>query len=249
VRTSRGRSRLAPADSEPCELLEWDTEFWGKRIGRVREGELDDVRAAEVDVWADAQRVDCLYYLAPGADPDSALAAERAGFGLMDVRTELACEPRAADLPGGIREAREDDAAPLRAIAAASHGVTRFYADPNFPNERCDDLYDTWISRSLEGWADAVLVADANGRPAGYVSCHLAERTGSIGLIAVDESARGAGLGVGLARAAVAWCAGRGADRMTVVTQGRNVAAVRTFERAGFLASSIDLWFHKWYAR
>jgi hypothetical protein len=36
---------------------------------------------------------------------------------------------------------------------------------------------------------------------------------------------------------------------MTVVTQGRNVPAVRTFQRAGFLASSIDLWFHKWYER
>jgi GNAT superfamily N-acetyltransferase len=57
-----------------------------------------------------------------------------------------------------------------------------------------------------------VLVAEiVDGRPAGYVSCHLAERTGSIGLIAVDESARGAGLGVDLARAAIAWCGSRGA--------------------------------------
>jgi dTDP-4-amino-4,6-dideoxy-D-galactose acyltransferase len=165
----------------------------------------------------------------------------------MDVRTELACVPQLADLPTGVRDARAEDADALRAIAAASHGVTRFYADPNFPDERCDELYDTWIRRSLEGWADAVLVAEADGRPAGYVSCHLDGGTGSIGLIAVDASARRSGLGVDLARAAIAWCATRGAERMTVVTQGRNVPALRTFQRAGFLASSVDLWLHKWY--
>jgi hypothetical protein len=62
----------------------------------------------------------------------------------MDVRTELACEPRAADLPGGIRQAREDDAAPLQAIAAASHGVPG--STPIRTSQRTvDDLYDTWI--------------------------------------------------------------------------------------------------------
>ena len=215
----------------------------------MADGPVDDARTAAIDAWADANGVDCLYYLAAGDDPSSAHAAERAGFRLMDVRTELACVPRAEALPDGVREARESDATALRAIASGSHGATRFYADPNFPDERCDDLYDTWIRRSLEGWADGVLVAEAAGRPAGYVSCHLEDGTGSIGLIAVDAAARGGGLGLDLVRAATAWCAGRGADRMTVVTQGRNVAALRTFQRAGFVTSSLDLWFHKWYER
>jgi dTDP-4-amino-4,6-dideoxy-D-galactose acyltransferase len=152
-------------------------------------------------------------------------------------------------LAEAVREARKEDVATLRGIASSSHGATRFYADPNFPNERCDVFYDTWIRRSLEGWADGVLVGEIDDRAAGYVSCHLDGATGSIGLIAVDESARGRGLGVDLAHSAIAWCAGRGAERMTVVTQGRNVPALRTFQRAGFLASSLNLWFHKWYRR
>jgi GNAT superfamily N-acetyltransferase len=167
----------------------------------------------------------------------------------MDVRVELdRAVGERAELPNGVREAMPADREPLRAIAVASHGATRFYADSRFSDERCDDFYDTWITRSLDGWADGVLVADADGRPGGYVSCHLADRTGSIGLIAVDEAARGGGLGVALSLGAVAWCAARGAERMTVVTQGRNVAALRTFGRAGFLASTLGLWFHKWYA-
>lgn len=243
------RSPLAPADREPCELLEWDTEFWGKRIGRVADAALDRERARAVDEWAEANDVECLYFLAAGDDPASVHAAEEAGFRLMDVRVELACRVQGSSLAETVREARDEDEGTLRAIASSSHGVTRFYADPNFPDDGCDALYDTWIRRSLEGWADCVLVGEVDGHAAGYVSCHLDGTTGSIGLIAVDETARGHGLGVDLARSAIAWCAGRGAGQMTVVTQGRNVPALRTFQRAGFLASSLHFWFHKWYPR
>ena len=165
----------------------------------------------------------------------------------MDVRVELARTVERASLPSSIREAREDDAATLRSIASTSHQATRFYADPNFPDDRCDDLYDTWLRRSLAGWAAGVLVVEVDARPGGYVTCHVDGSTSSIGLIAVDAAARGRGLGVTLSRGAIAWCAERGATRITVVTQGRNLAGLRTFERAGFLVASLDLWFHKWY--
>lgn len=178
-------------------------------------------------------------------------AAERGGFRVMDLRIEL--RRPAADLedPADVRESREDDRNALRAIARTSHRITRFYADPNFPDARCDDLYDTWIARSLEGWADGVLVVESAGRPAGYVSYHLDEAagTGSIGLIAVDEAARGQGLGLALTLGAVVWCRRRGMNEMSVVTQGRNVAALRTFEQGGFRVASVGVWLHKWYGR
>ncbi len=65
-------------------------------------------------------------------------------------------------------------------------------------------------------------------------------------LIAVDADARGCGLGIALTGAAVGWCRTRGLSRVTVVTQGRNVAAQRTFQRAGFVTVSTGLWFHRW---
>jgi len=245
---SAKRSVRPVAETAVCTLLDWDTEFWGVPIGRVEGETLDAERLRAVDGWADETAVACLYFLADSADAPSAHAAEAGGFRLMDLRVELRRPVDGDDSLADLRDARPEDADALRAIARASHGVTRFYADPGFPDERCDDLYDTWISRSLEGWADGVLVAEVDGRPAGYVSCHLDESgTGSIGLIAVDAEVRRAGLGVALSRGAVAWCRDRGAERMSVVTQGRNAAALRTFQRAGFLVESIGLWFHKWY--
>jgi GNAT superfamily N-acetyltransferase len=205
--------------------------------------------AARVDRWADEQEIACVYFLASGDDPASAHVAESVGFHLMDLRTELRRGAAPPESTKDLRPAREHDREALRAIARSSHGITRFYADPRFPDDRCNDLYATWIDRSLDGWAQAVLVADAEGGPSGYVSVHLDGDQGSIGLIAVDKRARGRGLGEALSRGAVGWCAREGATSVSVVTQGRNAAALRTFERAGFRAQSVGIWFHKWYER
>ena len=238
-------------DEAPGVVLDWDTEFWGVRIGRVVAEELTEERLQDVDRWADELGLACVYYLAPGTDAASAHVAESGGFRLMDLRVELRRDAAPTPRSRGVREALPADRERLREIAAGSHGVTRFYADPHFPDERCDLLYATWIERSLEGWAATVLVAERDGEPVGYCSCHLDQpkAVGSIGLIAVDEDARGGGVGLALASAAVDWCAANGARTMSVVTQGRNAGALRTFQRAGFLVSSIDLWFHKWYDR
>jgi RimJ/RimL family protein N-acetyltransferase len=223
--------------------LEWDTEFWGVRIGRV----LQDTLAAEaVDDWAGLHDVACVYFL--GRDePGAAARAEEAGFRLMDVRVALG-RPAAALESSLLRPATPEDVEPLRELARGNHRITRFYADPNFPDERCDELYATWISRSVEGWADAVLVAELDGRPAGYVSCHALEwGWGSIGLIGVGPDARGRGLGRELVNGAVGWARERGLERVTVVTQARNVPALRTFEECGFRTDDVGLSFHKWY--
>jgi ribosomal protein S18 acetylase RimI-like enzyme len=36
---------------------------------------------------------------------------------------------------------------------------------------------------------------------------------------------------------------------VSVVTQGRNVAAQRLYQRAGFVTASTQLWYHRWLDR
>lgn len=225
------------SSSASGQLLEWDSEFWGVRVARV-----DD---ADADAWARANDITCAFLLVSSADPQAAQRAEQNGFQFTDVRVELDAPTALAAQP--VRQHRDDDVARLGSIARRNHGDTRFYADPRFPRERADDLYETWIRRSCEGWADVVLVAEAEGVAVGYVSVHEREAAGTIGLIGVDESARGSGIGEALVRGALNWCAERGLARCTVVTQGRNVAAQRLFQRCGFRTSSVSLWFHKWW--
>jgi len=222
---------------EEGRILEWDSEFWGVRIAQISN--------VDADRWARDNDVACAYLLVPAADPEQAHHAESAGYRLMDVRVELDAPPSSSQ--SAARPHRDADVDRLRAIARTNHGDTRFYADPRFPRDRCDELYDTWIRRSCEGWADVVLVADADGVPAGYVSVHNRADHGSIGLIGVDARARNRGLGETLVRSALTWCAEHELAECRVVTQGRNVAAQRVFQRSGFRTRSVDFWFHKWF--
>jgi dTDP-4-amino-4,6-dideoxy-D-galactose acyltransferase len=235
------------SDPAPAALLPWDSDFWGVPIARVEGDTMTAERAAEVERWAEANGVACAYFLA-GEDAATAHAAEDAGFRLMDVRVGLARRTAPLARDARVRPYEPDDLDPLRAIARASHGATRFYADTRFPRARADDLYDVWITRSTEGWADVVFVAEHEGRPAGYLSMHAEGERASIGLVAVAEEARGSGLGAALVDAGISWAHDRGLPHIDVVTQGRSAAALRVYERRGFLVDTLGFWFHRWYA-
>jgi dTDP-4-amino-4,6-dideoxy-D-galactose acyltransferase len=240
-----------------CELLPWDSELFGRRLARLLAPRLDRDLLAEVERWCAERAVDGLYFLADPADPATALLAEEAGFRLVDIRVTLglalpASRPAPAVAGVAIRPARPEDVPALRALAAVAHTDSRFYYDLHFARERCDALFAAWIEKSCLGEAaEAVLVAEIGGRPAGYVTCLLpaAEeaRHGRIGLFAVAEAARGRGVGSLLVAAALGWFAGRGAERVSVVTQGRNVRAQRLYQRAGMATERVELWFHRWF--
>lgn len=218
------------------QILEWDSEFFGVRIARTDH--------PDVTQWAIDNTVGCVCLLLDADDTEGVHDAEARGFRLMDVRVTLEAKG-GVDRPYAV-PVTPDEVETIAQLARRSHRITRFYADPRFDNERCDDLYESWLRNSVAGWADAVCVVGPLGEPVGYVTVHVDGESSSLGLIAVDERARNRGHGLELVRAALweAWA--RGANRMTVVTQGRNVAAQRVFQRAGFVTTSTQLWFHRW---
>ena len=245
----------AGQDAGPCEYLEWDSTFFGFRIARVRAARLDEPLVDAVMAWCADRRIRCLYLLADAQDPTTSRLAEAAGFRFVDVRATFewrAGHPRAAGHREGagihIRAARADDIPALRAIARASYRATRFRFDAGFLVARVDALYETWAEKSCLGYADAVLVADSDDGLCGYVSCHVdGADAGRIGLVGVRDGARGRGLGLALVGHALAWFDARGIARVRVVTQGRNIAAQRLYERCGFLIETADVWYHRWF--
>ncbi len=239
--------------SEPlnrkCELLEWDSGFFGLRIGRLTAPSLTQDEFETVRRWCAEFKIDCLYFLANADDLDTTTIAQTNAFRLVDVRVTL---DRVIGEEGGetslIRHFQRGDLRRLREIARTAHRDTRFYYDLRFPRALCDALYETWIQRSCDGWADAVLVADDGHGPCGYISCHQHDAgSGSIGLCAVAEDSRGKGVGVQLVRAALRYFKSNTTSRVTVVTQARNVGAQRMYQRCGFTTRRVQLSFHRWF--
>jgi len=97
-----------------CERLEWDSDFFGRPIGRIRGNRADAARIAEAKLRAREQAIECLYFLAAW-DPPTIRAAEEHGFRLADIRVTL--EARADDtgpwMDESIRPVRDEEAGVL----------------------------------------------------------------------------------------------------------------------------------------
>ncbi len=231
-----------------CQLLNWDTEFFGMRVARLNRAQPTAAEMRSALDWCAAENISCLYLLTGSNDPETTRLAEECGFHFADIRVTLERSGGDApsDIPSGIRIATEEDVAALKSIAGVSHTDSRFYYDTGFPRERCDELYRVWIEKSCRGYAQRVFVAEHQGAPVGYITCHNDEG-GRIGLLGVAENARGLGLGGRLISAALHYFAESKLQRVTVVTQGRNAAAQRLYTRHGFLPLSTELWYHRWF--
>lgn len=237
----------------PCELLTWDTDFFGRRIAHVNSHTLDaDTMQAVLD-WCARQQIDCLYFLAASDDALTVRLAEECGFRLQDVRTTLDRSlpaPPAGPLPAGmlLRPAAAGDGDALRAIARTAYVLSRFYNDPCFSEAESSRMYEVWIARSIGDYAELALVAELEGCPVGYITGHLRPgNVGEIGLVGVAKEARGRQVGPAMVAAALEWFTAQGMARVTVVTQGRNIGAQRLYQKAGFMTQSVQLWYHKWF--
>jgi GNAT superfamily N-acetyltransferase len=242
----------ASEEAEPCQYLAWDSQFFGLPTGRVLADVLRSGDVARIDHWCAARGVKWLYFLASGDDAVTARCAEDGGFRQVDVRVTFGRtlgpgETLATD--GAVGPLQPSDVDALKRIARGSYTASRFYYDGRIPRAKCDELFEVWTASTCQRDPSGVLVARAAGRPLGYVTCAADANSnwGSIGLIGVEEGARGKGVGRALVEAALAWAAARGLAGMTVVTQGRNVPAQRLYQRCGFVTRSHQLYYHKWY--
>ncbi len=105
-------------------------------------------------------------------------ALERTGFLLVDTLLDFVVElPLPEALPPPVlaagttlRIAAPSDRDELVSVARgtfADHGG-RFQADPQIGTDRGLKIYEEWIGACLDGWADWVVVAEVDGRIAGY---------------------------------------------------------------------------------
>jgi len=222
-------------NSDP-QMMAWDGDFWNCRVGRATS--LDGLGE-----WAVENTVGLMCLLVDADKPAEIQEAERIGYRFMDIRVTLTMQ--ACQRPSWVRLARAEDTSKLQAIAREAFHLTRFYADPSLDDERCDDLYAEWTRSLCAGGASVVLVADYDGMASGYITVNLDGTESEIGLIAVAGDLRGQHLGTALVNGAIDWAYAHGAERMNVVTQGRNVGALRTFEGCGFRVSNTQVWMHR----
>jgi dTDP-4-amino-4,6-dideoxy-D-galactose acyltransferase len=254
--TSSG-NRMTQA-SAPGDFLEWDSQFFGKRIGSLRGNTMTTEGMEQALQWASELALDCVYFLVNTDDPETIRVAERNGFYFQSVRTVV--ERSLVNLESVIlppmdgltlRISRVDDLDFLRPVARHAYNWTRFAIDPCFPDEKSEEMYDIWLTKSVNHeMADEVIVAEYEGQAVGYVTCRLAKDSsgeGTIQLLGVNEENRGLKIGQRVVVESMLWLAKQGMTKVSLATQGHNVPVIRFYERLGFTTRSIQFWYHKWF--
>ena len=232
-----------------CEYLPWDSQFFGRRIARLKRQELTPGRIVEALAWCRDHAIECLYYLAPAGDFQTIRLAEKNGFELVDIRVTLThpleTMPRQES---NARVVTPADIPELSRIAAHGFHGTRFYNDSHFDRGRCAQLYSTWIQKSCEKQSGRVFVIEQSDAIAGFIACSLdPSSVGHIDLIAVDTRFQRRGLARQLVNTSLLYFKDQGMVQASVVTQGQNVKSQKLYQQCGYLMSSLELWYHRWF--
>jgi len=148
-------------------------------------GRLTSKKMRDILAWCEENFIECLYFLAESDHMDTLRLAERHQFSLVDIRVELQRSmsgPLAHATPSStvvfkIRPFLPGDIPSLKEIARQSITGSRFFSDPCFSTDASHSLYEAWVEKSCQGYADQVLVCaginQKNDPVSGFITCHL----------------------------------------------------------------------------
>lgn len=117
------------------------------------------------------------------------------------------------------------------------------------PDEGAEAGYGGFLGSQLDQPDCVVMVAELDGRVAGYVYAgieplswkELRDEAGFVHDLLVAEDARHTGVGQHLLDAAIGWLRQRGMPRVVLWTAARNDGAQRLFARRGFRSTMVEM--------
>jgi dTDP-4-amino-4,6-dideoxy-D-galactose acyltransferase len=231
--------------------LQWDSDFFKFKIAEIKSSKYFEPESLTQTV--DKLKVDgyrLIYLYVDPADVSTNELAAAKKWLLADEKTIYTL-----DLTG-ISNKNESDISvyshnypndKLMSLAIQSGEWSRFRTDKNFKPDDYKVLYEEWIEKSVQGeMSDVVLIHESGGRIDGMITFSIKDNIGIIGLIGVDESARGQGVGTKLINSAINYCLTKGIKQINVATQKQNVAACRFYEKNNFKINNIVNLYHLW---
>jgi ribosomal protein S18 acetylase RimI-like enzyme len=170
----------------------------------------------------------------PTGDLADVRRLEPSGFQIVDVNVQLAADtrsiPRLEQPEIGFAEPDDEDG--VAAIAERSFVFDRFHADP-LTSPAAGAVKREWARNFFRGKRGAwMVVARQRAGVAGFLQLLRVETNLVIDLIAVNEGARGRGLGQAMISFAARHCGPF--ERVKVGTQIANAPSLRLYEGLGF---------------
>jgi len=177
------------------EHLKWDSDFFGKKTGKVIAN--NENLNALIDE-ANLNKYDIVYIVYEGIKPENDLC-ESKGLYLSDIQISVSMnfgkKLNSIGYYELINDMNEQDYQDALEIVRSTASVSRFFNDKNFNSERIRDMYGHWLDNALNGsFSDGIFVERVNGRIGGVVIVKTDERA-RLTLMGVNPEMKRHGLG------------------------------------------------------
>lgn len=219
--------------------LTWDTEFFERKIGKLRRipkdgGGLD--RLLRLAAEGGYTYLTCRFAL-KGTGEVQLLQSRH--FYITDIGATWERPTEKQPRPiFQVREGSEDDAAFVWLISRGLFRTGRFYNDPFFTKKEAGLLYQTWVKNSLGGGGTKTFLVEKEG----FITCRqLSKSKGEIQLLGVIPSGQGKGVGRSLVYHSMSWFRKIGVEAVSVRTQVNNLQAMNFYSNVGFRIASTDV--------
>ena len=215
---------------------EWLAGVFGHPVFAVAPG-----AAADVASHAATHGRSLYYAKVPTDRTDDARSLEEVGLHVVDVNVTFTRNglPAAMSDDGvEVLPLGSGDADALLDIAQSCFRYSRFHLDSEIPRETADAVKREWIASYVAGRrGEELLVAHADGRPAGFLAVLEDRDVRVIDLVGVAKESQGRGIGAALVAAFINRH-GSAAAELRVGTQIANLPSLRLYGRFGFEVTS-----------
>lgn len=234
--------------------LEWDSNFFNFNVAFLIKKYLNNDIITEMNNFVKNEKIKLVEYLCDCHDSKSVVLAESNNFHFTDIR--LTFERKITNLiPVNLQKkfnfgiAEKKHIEELQKISNNLYVDSRYYFDGNFKLEKINEFYKGWLEKAVLGTFDhecfCIFKLDV---PIGFCTIRYSgANQASIGVFGISSEYQGMGFAKTILQHVNNVLYNKGITELSVVTQGRNYPAQRTYQRSGFLTKVTELWYHKWY--
>ncbi len=217
------------------EILNWDSEFFHKKIASVILRKSDDNFLKRTLFECEEIGVELIYlFIEEGVSISFSLLN---GYNHILVDNKVIYKTKSItdnDLDYHISEYNGPSEL-LYNLAMQAGAKSRYRIDKNFTKGDFERLYRTWINNSVNHTiADKVLVYRKQNKIIGFITLKIDKEESKIGLIASDPEYRKKGIGTALVRACKYYAYNAKSQSLSVATQKENDRACSFYMKNQF---------------
>jgi dTDP-4-amino-4,6-dideoxy-D-galactose acyltransferase len=231
------------------EFLHWDSDFFGYRVAKVTINEKDPDNYKRTLSILHNEHIRLTYILLSPEASDLNDVIIESGGQLVDKKVTFC---KSSTSHSGFRNeileySGNGEKKELYELALQAGLFSRFRIDNNFKNGEYERLYKKWLDNSLNGnVASKVIIARTKEHITGLITLGVKGTIADIGLLAVDRTYTGMGIGSELVYYADNEAYAGGYNKIKVVTQLDNERACALYKRCGFDVESLINIYHLW---